>query len=95
MATTCITTDTAGDFPIVGRRAGRVQHRISCASCQLFLEKDVFNSNVEQWILNTHEKVNAQDDFWKISAGMNKRFLWGQMAKVGENRKDTKFCLPI
>jgi hypothetical protein len=57
-------------LPYYDRRTGRVEHGISCAGCQLALEKDIIGS--EKWAFEARDKVYAQDSFWNISDGVNR-----------------------
>ncbi|WQF90498.1 Putative F-box domain-containing protein [Colletotrichum destructivum] len=73
-------------LPYYDRRTGRVEHGISCAGCQLALEKDIIGSRGEKWAFEARDMVYAQDSFlehfrwceqaqllWKSSGEGNKR----------------------
>jgi hypothetical protein len=60
-------------LPYYDRRTGRVEHGISCAGCQLALEKDIIGS--EKWAFEARDKVYAQDSFLE-------HFRWCEQAQI-------------
>lgn len=73
-------------LPYFDRQPGRVEHGISCAGCQLALEKDIIGSRGEQWAFEARDKVYAQDGFLE-------HFRWCEQAQLlwtssgeGDNR---------
>lgn len=50
-------------LPYYDRRTDRVEHGMSCAGCQLALEKDIIGSGGEKWAFEARDKVYAQDGF--------------------------------
>ncbi|KAK2051999.1 hypothetical protein LY76DRAFT_359444 [Colletotrichum caudatum] len=62
-------------LPYYDRRTGRVEHGISCAGCQLALEKDIIGSRGEKWAFEVRDMVYAQDDFLE-------HFRWCEQAQL-------------
>ena len=73
-------------LPYYDARTGGVEHGMSCAGCQLALEKDIIGSRCEDWAFEARDKVYARDGFlehfqwceqaqllWRSSEGGNKR----------------------
>ncbi|KAI0144185.1 hypothetical protein F4776DRAFT_463781 [Hypoxylon sp. NC0597] len=73
-------------LPYYDKRTGKVEHGMSCAGCQLALEKDIIGSRGEKWAFEARDKVYAQDGFlehfrwceqaqllWRSSDGGNRR----------------------
>lgn len=75
-------------LPYYDKRTGRVEYGISCAGCQLALEKDIIGSRGEKWAFETRDKVYAQDSFLK-------HFQWCEQAQIlwrssGEGKRQPK-----
>jgi len=62
-------------LPYYDRRTGRVEHGMSCAGCQLALEKDIIGSRGEIWAFEARDKVYAQDGFMD-------HFRWCEQAQI-------------
>ncbi|KAI0838872.1 hypothetical protein F5Y06DRAFT_34142 [Hypoxylon sp. FL0890] len=62
-------------LPYYDRRTGRVEHGMSCAGCQLALEKYIIGSRGEKWASEARDKVYAQDGFLK-------HFRWCEQAQL-------------
>ncbi|KAI0968723.1 hypothetical protein F4678DRAFT_196690 [Xylaria arbuscula] len=62
-------------LPYYDRRTGRVEHGMSCAGCQLALEKDIIGSRGEKWAFEARDKVYAQDGFLQ-------HFRWCEQAQL-------------
>ncbi|KAL2015245.1 hypothetical protein VTK56DRAFT_5951 [Thermocarpiscus australiensis] len=73
-------------LPYYDRRTDKVEYGMSCAGCQLALEKGVIGSRGERWALEARDKVYSQDGFldhfrwceqaqllWRLSDNGNKR----------------------
>ncbi|KLU91830.1 hypothetical protein MAPG_10779 [Magnaporthiopsis poae ATCC 64411] len=59
-------------LPYYDRRTGRVEHGMSCAGCQLALEKDIIGG---EWAFEARDKVHARDSFLE-------HFRWCEQAQV-------------
>ena len=57
------------------RRTDRVEYGLSCAGCQLALEKDIIGSRGETWAFEARNKVYAQD-------GLLEHFRWCEQAQL-------------
>lgn len=62
-------------LPHYDRRTGRVEHGMSCAGCQLALEKDIIGYRGEELAFEARNKVYAQDGFLK-------HFRWCEQAQL-------------
>ncbi|KAI1301108.1 hypothetical protein F5Y03DRAFT_363084 [Xylaria venustula] len=62
-------------LPYYDRQTGRVEHGLSCAGCQLALEKDIIGSRGEKWAFEARDKVYAQDGFLE-------HFRWCEQAQL-------------
>ncbi len=62
-------------LPYCDGRTGRVQHGMSCAGCQLALEKNILGSRVEKWAFEARDKVYGQDGFLE-------HFRWCEQAQL-------------
>ncbi|KAI0402385.1 hypothetical protein F4802DRAFT_608764 [Xylaria palmicola] len=62
-------------LPYYDRRTAKVEHGISCAGCQLALEKDIIGSRGEKWAFEARDKVYAQDGFLE-------HFRWCEQAQL-------------
>lgn len=62
-------------LPHYDRRTGRVEHGMSCAGCQLALEKDIIGARGERWAFEVRDKVYAQDSFLE-------HFRWCEQAQL-------------
>ncbi|KAI3324270.1 hypothetical protein HD806DRAFT_63895 [Xylariaceae sp. AK1471] len=50
-------------LPYYDRRTRKVEHGISCAGCQLAIEKYIIGSRAETWAFEARDKVYAKDGF--------------------------------
>lgn len=50
-------------LPYYDKVSGNVEQGISCAGCQLALEKDIIGSKGEKWASEARDKVYARDGF--------------------------------
>lgn len=73
-------------LPYYDRRTGRVEHGISCAGCQLALEKDMYGSRVEEWMFEARDKVYAQDGFLEHFRWCEQAQLLWRSSNEGSNR---------
>ncbi|KAK2005360.1 hypothetical protein LZ32DRAFT_612164 [Colletotrichum eremochloae] len=62
-------------LPYYDRRTDRVEHGMSCAGCQLALEKDIIGSKGEKWAFEARDMVYAQDAFLE-------HFRWCEQAQL-------------
>ncbi|KAM9875417.1 F-box domain-containing protein [Verticillium dahliae] len=62
-------------LPYYDGRTGKVEHGLSCAGCQLALEKDIIGSRGEKWAFEARDKVYAQDGFLE-------HFRWCEQAQL-------------
>ena len=62
-------------LPYYDGRTGRVEHGMSCAGCQIALEKDIIGSRGEKWAFDARDKVYAQDGFME-------HFRWCEQAQL-------------
>jgi hypothetical protein len=62
-------------LPYYDRRSGKVEYGMSCAGCQLALEKDIIGSRGEKWAFEARDKVYAQDGFLE-------HFQWCEQAQL-------------
>lgn len=62
-------------LPYYDRRSSRVEHGVSCAGCQLALEKDIIGSEGEDWPFEARNKVYSRNGFLD-------HFRWCQQAQV-------------
>ncbi|KAK1989714.1 hypothetical protein LX36DRAFT_664974 [Colletotrichum falcatum] len=62
-------------LPYYDRRTSRVEHGMSCAGCQLALEKDIIGFRGEKWAFEARDMVYAQDGFLE-------HFRWCEQAQL-------------
>jgi hypothetical protein len=62
-------------LPFCDRRADRVEHGVSCAGCQLALEKEIIGSRGEKWAFEARDKIYAKDSFLE-------HFSWCEQAQL-------------
>lgn len=62
-------------LPYYDKRTGKVEHGMSCAGCQLALEKDIVGARSESWAFEARDKVYARDGFLE-------HFRWCEQAQV-------------
>jgi hypothetical protein len=62
-------------LPYYDRRAGRIERGMSCAGCQLALEKLIIGVRCEKWAFEARDKVYAQDGFLG-------HFRWCEQAQI-------------
>ncbi|KAF1957787.1 hypothetical protein CC80DRAFT_559805 [Byssothecium circinans] len=62
-------------LPYYDKLTGKVEHGISCAGCQLALEKDIVGTRGEQWAFEARDKVYARDSFLE-------HFRWCEQAQL-------------
>ncbi|KAI8631013.1 hypothetical protein F5Y19DRAFT_427330 [Xylariaceae sp. FL1651] len=73
-------------LPYYDRRTGRVEHGISCAGCQLALEKGIIGSRGEEWAFKARDKVFAQDGFLEHFRRCEQAQLLWKSSGEGNNR---------
>ncbi|SCN76309.1 uncharacterized protein FFB20_05233 [Fusarium fujikuroi] len=62
-------------LPYYEKVSGNAEHGISCAGCQLALEKDIIGSKGEEWASESRDKVYARDGFLE-------HFKWCEQAQL-------------
>ncbi|KAF5684905.1 cyclin f-box [Fusarium denticulatum] len=62
-------------LPYYDKVTGNVEHGMSCAGCQLALEKDIIGARGERWAFEARDKVYAQDGFLE-------HFRWCEQAQL-------------
>ncbi|KAI0425655.1 hypothetical protein F5Y09DRAFT_93644 [Xylaria sp. FL1042] len=62
-------------LPYYDKLTGKVEHGISCAGCQLALEKDIIGTRGEKWAFEARDKVYARDGFLE-------HFRWCEQAQL-------------
>ncbi|CCT70407.1 uncharacterized protein FFUJ_06378 [Fusarium fujikuroi IMI 58289] len=62
-------------LPYYEKVSGNAEHGISCAGCQLALEKDIIGSKGEKWASESRDKVYARDGFLE-------HFKWCEQAQL-------------
>lgn len=62
-------------LPYYDKRTGKIEFGVSCAGCQLALEKDIIGTRVEKWAFEARDKVYAQDGFLE-------HFRWCDQAQI-------------
>ncbi|KAG6131913.1 hypothetical protein E4U38_003653 [Claviceps purpurea] len=62
-------------LPYYDRQTDRVEHGISCAGCQLALEKGIIGSRGEKWEFEARNKIYARDAFLE-------HFRWCEQAQL-------------
>jgi hypothetical protein len=73
-------------LPYYDRRTGRVEHGMSCAGCQLALEKGIIGSKGEDWAFEARNKVYAQDGFMEHFRWCEQAQLLWRLSGEGKNR---------
>jgi hypothetical protein len=62
-------------LPYYDKSTGKVEHGMSCAGCQLALEKDIIGSRGEKWVWEARDKAYPQDGFLE-------HFRWCEQAQL-------------
>ncbi|KAF5573789.1 cyclin f-box [Fusarium pseudoanthophilum] len=62
-------------LPHYDKVTGNVEHGMSCAGCQLALEKDIIGARGEKWAFEARDKVYARD-------GLLEHFKWCEQAQL-------------
>ncbi|KAH7238146.1 hypothetical protein BKA59DRAFT_481492 [Fusarium tricinctum] len=62
-------------LPYYDKLTGNVEHGMSCAGCQLALEKDIIGTKCEKWAFEARDKVYARDEFLE-------HFRWCEQAQL-------------
>ncbi|EXK33786.1 hypothetical protein FOMG_11024 [Fusarium oxysporum f. sp. melonis 26406] len=62
-------------LPYYDSRTGNVEHGMSCAGCQLALEKDIIGTKGEKWAFEARDKLYARDGFLE-------HFRWCEQAQL-------------
>jgi hypothetical protein len=62
-------------LPYYDKQTGRVERGISCAGCQLAIEKDIIGTRGTEWEFEARDKVYAQDGFLD-------HFQWCEQAQL-------------
>lgn len=64
-------------LPYYDKQTGIVEHGISCAGCQLAIEKDIIGTRCTKWGYEARDKVYAQDGFLDLFRWCEQaQFLW-------------------
>lgn len=50
-------------LPYYDKQTGEIEHGMSCAGCQLALEKKIIATRAEDWAFEARDKVYARDGF--------------------------------
>lgn len=50
-------------LPYYDEQTGAVEHGVSCAGCQVAIEKDIIGTRGTKWGYDARDKVYAQDGF--------------------------------
>jgi hypothetical protein len=66
---------SSGALPYYDSATGKIEHGISCAGCQLALERYIIGTRGERWAYEARDKVYAQDGFLE-------HFQWCKQAQV-------------
>ncbi|ATY58575.1 Cyclin-like F-box [Cordyceps militaris] len=61
-------------LPYYDKGTGRVEYGLSCAGCQLAIEKDIIGTRGEQWAFEARDKVYSRDGFLE-------HFRWCEQAQ--------------
>lgn len=62
-------------LPHYDKQTGSVEHGLSCAGCQLAIERDIIGTRGTKWGYNARDKVYAQDGFLR-------HFRWCEQAQL-------------
>ena len=62
-------------LPYYDGQSGKIEHGMSCAGCQLALEKDLIGFRGEEWAFEARNKVYTQDGFLE-------HFKWCKQAQL-------------
>lgn len=62
-------------LPYYDKLTGKVEDGVSCAGCQLALEKEIIGARCEEWAFEARDKVYARD-------GLLEHFRWCEQAQV-------------
>lgn len=62
-------------LPYYDKFTGQVEHGISCAGCQLAIEKFIIGAQAERWAFEARDKVYSQDGFLE-------HFRWCEQAQL-------------
>ncbi|RWQ91373.1 hypothetical protein C8Q69DRAFT_409708 [Paecilomyces variotii] len=62
-------------LPYYDKQTGQVEHGMSCAGCQLALERDIIGTRGEKWAFEARDKVYARDSFLE-------HFRWCEQAQL-------------
>ncbi|OTB01163.1 hypothetical protein M426DRAFT_75345 [Hypoxylon sp. CI-4A] len=62
-------------LPYYDRQTNKVEHGMSCAGCQLAIEKDIIGYRGEKWAFEARDKVYTQDGFLE-------HFRWCEQAQL-------------
>lgn len=62
-------------LPYYDKQSDKVDHGMSCAGCQLALEKYIFSTRGEKWAFEARDKVYARDSFLE-------HFRWCEQAQL-------------
>ena len=73
-------------LPYYDRRIDRIEHGMSCAGCQLALEKDIIGYRGERWAFEARNKVYAQDGFLEHFRWCEQAQLLWKSSNEGNNR---------
>lgn len=74
-------------LPYYDQLTGKVEHGMSCAGCQLALEKNIIGTRGEEWAFEARDKVYARDGFLE-------HFRWCEQAQLLWRSSDEGNNLP-
>ena len=73
-------------LPYYDKQTGRVEHGISCAGCQLAIEKDIIGTRGTKWGYEARDKVYARDGFLDHFRWCEQAQLLWRSSDEGRNR---------
>ncbi|EHK15319.1 uncharacterized protein TRIVIDRAFT_38294 [Trichoderma virens Gv29-8] len=73
-------------LPHYDGQTGKVEHGVSCAGCQLALEKDIIGSRGDKWAFEARDKVYSQDGFLEHFRWCEQAQLLWRSSSEGRNR---------
>ncbi|EXK26986.1 hypothetical protein FOMG_16424 [Fusarium oxysporum f. sp. melonis 26406] len=73
-------------LPYYDKLTGNVEHGMSCAGCQLALEKDIIGTKGEKWAFEARDKVYARDGFLEHFRWCEQAQLLWRSSVEGKNR---------
>jgi hypothetical protein len=73
-------------LPYYDKQTGKVERGMSCAGCQLALEKDIIGTRGEKWAFEARDKVYARDGFLEHFRWCEQAQLLWRTSSEGNNR---------